>query len=185
MRPAVSLALALALAAVPLARVLASPASARDAGDLEIQVDGPLEVDLQQRTGVGRGHVWLRQGPVRVCCGRLELAYGERGVEAATCTEDVVVVTDPQRLEPVAERAPRASAPTPPEVWATAERARYADGRVTLEGGVRLWTLGGRLTGERFTYVIAGRRARLVGAPSRWVPTDAPPDLPRPCPASP
>ena len=178
-----ALLLSLAVGAAAAGTARASPG---EAPRLEIEVDGPLDVDLARRVGVGRGRVRLRRGPVRICCGRLELKYGERGVEAATCTEKVAVAVDPDPTEAATGgSAPGGGAPARPAVWATAERVRYVDGRVELEGAVRLWTLGGRLSGERFTYVIEGRRARLVGAPSRWVPTAAPPVLPRPCPASP
>lgn len=174
---------------IALAALLAAPSGALAAPDagagarptLEVEIDGPFDVDLERGVGVGRGRVRLGLGPVRICCGRLDLRYGDDGVELATCSGDVVVAVEPARARDAV--GPRASAR--PAAWGTAERVRYADGRVELEGRVRLWTLGGRLTGERFTYALDGGRARLVGAPTRWVPTEEPPDLPRACPASP
>lgn len=139
---------------------------------LEIEVRGALDVDLSRRHATGRD-AWVRAGPVRACCGQLELRYGADGLNAATCSEDVVVVIEP----PPGENAT--------SVRGTADRLRYVAGQFELEGAVRLWALGGELRGDRLTYRLEGRRARLVGAPSRWTPAQGPPELPRPCPAAP
>lgn len=150
---------------------LAAPPGAGPGAGLQVEVEGPLDVDLGARTAVGEGPIRIAREGFRVCCGHLELAYGDDGVERATCTRDVIFAWDP----PDSAAAPEAGAP--PAAVGTAGRARYEGGRFHLEDGVTLWSSGGRLTGDQGVYDGKARQVRFSGQPARWSAAPPPPEL--------
>lgn len=130
---------------------------------LEVEVDGTLEVDLASKTGRGRGNIRLRRGAVAVCCGSIDLRYGEDGIREASCRERVVVVWG--------EKA-----------WGTAGAVVVRDDRLALDEGVSLWSDEGHLTAARVELDPEGGRLRLRGHPARWTRSHSPPSPPRACP---
>ncbi len=137
-----------------------------DSAEMHIDVDGPLELDLEAGRAWGEGEVRISHGELRVCCGRIAIDYEQERMTSLVCTE-----------RPVLRRGKN--------LTAEAQKILYDGSTIRLKGAVVVQTESATFFADTLEIDSRGQRVRMMGSPSRvrmHRGAHRPSELARPCP---